>query len=50
MAAIYRIESGWSNEDALREMLSFGFSRRYRKLMNFVGDYAPGAASVPTDH
>jgi len=47
MAAIYRIESGWTNEDAVREMLSFGFNRRYRKLMNFVRAYAREAAAVP---
>ena len=49
MAAIYRIEvSGWRNEDALREMLSFGFDRRYRKLMNYVRDYARGTVGGPT--
>ena len=48
MAAIYRIEAcGWGNEDAIREMLSFGFDRRYRKLMNYVRDYEPRAAGPP---
>jgi len=49
MAAIYRIEAcGWRNEDALREMLSFGFDRRYRKLMNYVRAYTRGTVGVPT--
>lgn len=40
MAAIYRIEAcGWTNEDAIREMRSFGFSGRYRKLQQYVRDY-----------
>jgi L-ascorbate metabolism protein UlaG (beta-lactamase superfamily)/protein tyrosine phosphatase (PTP) superfamily phosphohydrolase (DUF442 family) len=48
MAAIYRIEAcGWSNEDAVREMLSFGFDRRYRKLMNYVRAYTRETAGAP---
>lgn len=40
MAAIYRIEAcGWTNEEAIREMRSFGFSGRYRRLRDYVQDY-----------
>lgn len=48
MAAIYRIESGgWTNEEARREMLSFGFNRYYGNLMQYVRTYTRGGAAVP---
>jgi len=45
MAAIYRIQaSGWTKDEALREMLTLGFNRYYGNLMQLVRTYAPGSA------
>jgi tyrosine-protein phosphatase SIW14 len=41
MAAIYRMEAcGWTADEAIDEMRSFGFSGRYRALMRFVRGYS----------
>ncbi len=48
MSAIYRMEAcGWTADEAVQEMNSFGFSGRYRNLMRFVRNYPvlkPGTA------
>jgi tyrosine-protein phosphatase SIW14 len=39
--ACYRIESGWSNEDAVAEMWSFGFHFVWSHFLEFVQNYKP---------
>lgn len=50
MTAIYRMEAcGWTADDAVEEMRSFGFSSRYGRLREYVQGYtvaAPAAAST----
>jgi len=42
MAALYRIEvEGWTNNDAVAEMLALGFNKKYVDLMEFVRAYRP---------
>ena len=49
MSAIYRMEvCGWTAEEAVEEMKSFGFSTRYGKLMNYVQAYSIAPPSSPT--
>jgi len=52
MTALYRIEAcGWTKDEALEEMDSFGFAGRYRGLRQFVQDYtrtSTAVASAPT--
>ncbi|HYJ32561.1 MAG TPA: tyrosine-protein phosphatase [Candidatus Binatia bacterium] len=48
MSAIYRMEAcGWTKDEALAEMDSFGFSGRYRRLRGYVEAY-PGSAAPTT--
>jgi len=40
MAALYRIEvDGWTNEEAVEEMLAFGYHTYYRDLIDYVRAY-----------
>jgi protein tyrosine/serine phosphatase len=39
VVACYRIESGWSNEDAIAEMDSFGFHYVWGHFLEFVKNY-----------
>ena len=39
VVACYRIESGWSNEDAVAEMWSFGFHFVWTHFLEFVQNY-----------
>jgi protein tyrosine/serine phosphatase len=42
MAALYRIEvDGWTNSEAITEMLGFGFNQKYTGLLEFVRAYRP---------
>ena len=42
LAALYRIEvDGWSNEEAVEEMLAFGYHTYYRDLIEYVRAYEP---------
>jgi len=42
MAAIYRMEiDGWTPDEALQEMDSFGYHTYYKDLAQFVRDYKP---------
>jgi len=42
MAALYRIEvDGWSNDEAIEEMLAFGYNTMYRDLIDYVRAYKP---------
>ena len=42
MAALYRIEvDGWTNEEAVEEMLAFGYHTIYRDLIDYVRAYEP---------
>jgi len=42
MAAVYRLEvDGWSPEEAMQEMESFGYHNVYRDLVNFIRTYKP---------
>ena len=48
MTAIYRMETcGWTRDEAVEEMKSFGFSGRYRKLMRYVQGYTPRRPALP---
>jgi len=49
MSAIYRMQvCGWSKDDAIGEMKSFGFAGRYKRLFSYVEDYSvrPPASAV----
>lgn len=49
MSAIYRMEAcGWTKDEALAEMDSFGFSGRYRRLRGYVEAYAGSPAVTAT--
>jgi tyrosine-protein phosphatase SIW14 len=39
--ACYRIESGWSNKDAIDEMWSFGFHFVWSHFLEFMQNYKP---------
>jgi tyrosine-protein phosphatase SIW14 len=42
MAALYRIEvDGWTNDEAIEEMLAFGYNTMYRDLIGYVRAYKP---------
>ena len=42
MGALYRIEvDGWTNEEAIEEMRSFGYHTYYKDLIKFVRAYTP---------
>ena len=42
LSSVYRIEvDGWSNDEAVEEMKSFGFHEVYTELMNYVKSYKP---------
>jgi hypothetical protein len=42
MAALYRIEvDGWTNEEAIEEMLAFGYHTIYQDLIDYVRAYEP---------
>src|SRR6516225_2313329 len=42
MAAVYRLEiDGWTPEEAMQEMESFGYHNIYRDLVNFIKVYKP---------
>jgi protein tyrosine/serine phosphatase len=42
MAAIYRMEmDGWSSDEALQEMDSFGYHTYYKDFAQFIRDYKP---------
>lgn len=42
MIAVYRIAvDGWSNDEAVREMLDFGYHTYYKSLIEFVRSYRP---------
>jgi tyrosine-protein phosphatase SIW14 len=42
MAALYRIEvDGWTNDEAIEEMQSFGYHDIYKDLIEFVRTYRP---------
>ena len=48
MAALYRIEvDGWSNEEAIEELHSFGYHTYYKDLINFVREYKPRGFKAP---
>jgi len=49
MAAVYRLEvDGWTPEEAMQEMESFGYHNIYRDLVNFIRTYKPrGFAKTP---
>jgi protein tyrosine phosphatase (PTP) superfamily phosphohydrolase (DUF442 family) len=52
MTAIYRMEAcGWTKEEAIQEMKSFGFAGRYKRLYNYVKGYIPipTLAKAPAD-
>lgn len=47
MSAVYRMEAcGWTKDEAVEEMMSFGFSGRYKRLKRFVQEY-PGRPAEP---
>jgi hypothetical protein len=47
MSAIYRMEvCGWTRDEAVEEMKSFGFSGRYQKLLRYVQAYSCQSAPV----
>lgn len=49
MSAIYRMEAcGWTKDEALAEMDSFGFSGRYRRLRGYVEAYAGSPSTTAT--
>jgi len=49
MSAIYRMEAcGWTKDEALAEMDSFGFSGRYRRLRGYVEAYAGPTSATST--
>jgi protein tyrosine phosphatase (PTP) superfamily phosphohydrolase (DUF442 family) len=49
MSAIYRMEAcGWTKDEALAEMDSFGFSGRYRRLRGYVESYPGSSAATAT--
>jgi hypothetical protein len=42
MSAIYRMEvCGWTRNEAIEEMMAFGFAGHFKKLYNYVSDYSP---------
>jgi len=42
LAALYRIEvEGWTNDEAVEEMLGFGYHTIYRDLIDYVRAYEP---------
>lgn len=46
MTALYRMQAcGWTRDEALSEMDSFGFSGRYRRLRGYVQDYRGSGSS-----
>ncbi len=48
MCALYRIEvDGWSNDEAERELLAFGYHEVYRDLVRFVRAYRPRGFTGP---
>jgi tyrosine-protein phosphatase SIW14 len=47
MAALYRIEvDGWSNDEAIEELLAFGYNTMYRDLIDYVRAYNPLGLSL----
>ena len=49
MSAIYRMEAcGWTKDEALAEMDSFGFSGRYRRLRGYVETYPASPSATAT--
>ena len=48
MAAIYRIEvDGWTSEEAVEELHSFGYHTYYKDLIKFIRDYTPRGFAAP---
>ncbi len=48
MAALYRIEvEGWTNEEAVAEMLAFGYHTIYEDLIEYVRTYRPRGFAPP---
>lgn len=48
MAALYRIEvDGWTNEEAIEEMLAFGYHTIYQDLIDYVRAYEPQGLGQP---
>jgi tyrosine-protein phosphatase SIW14 len=46
MSAIYRMQAcGWTKDEAVEEMMAFGFSGRYGKLLRYVQGYTPSPSS-----
>jgi hypothetical protein len=42
MSAIYRMEvCGWTKNEAIEEMMAFGFASHFKRLYNYVRDYSP---------
>src|SRR5262245_522858 len=47
-AALYRIEvDGWTNEEAIEEMLAFGYHTIYQDLIDYVRAYEPQGLGQP---
>jgi len=47
MTAVYRLEAcGWTKDEALQEMDSFGFAGRYKGLRQFVMNYTKSAGTA----
>lgn len=47
MSALYRIEAcGWTKDEALEEMDSFGFAGRYKGLRQFVMNYTKSSGTA----